>query len=281
MPELPEVETMRRGILAAIGSRLVGIDQPKNKYRPIAISPTLQSMRKRLIGQSITDIRRLGKRVIIDFESNESLVLQPKMAGLIAINDVPSAQHTRMIFRLDGTSISQFCYWDRRGLGTIHLWTNDELVQKLNSKLLGPDALAIAFDDFYRTFQKVRKPIKPALLDQHRVAGVGNLYASEILHAAGVHPELSCDSLSKQRWQRVYDEMRRILFEAIQYEGSTLGDGTYRNALNQSGGYQNVHRVYDRSDEKCLSCANAIIVRIVQSQRSSFYCPKCQRLKRT
>ena len=119
------------------------------------------------------------------------------------------------------------------------------------------------------------RAVKVALLDQRAVAGIGNLYASEILHLAGVHPLRSCDRLTRAQWQRLADATRAVLDTAIRYEGSTLGDGTYRNALNESGGFQNHHRVYDRAGKPCVRCGSPI-VRIVQAQRSTFFCPKCQ-----
>jgi formamidopyrimidine-DNA glycosylase len=122
------------------------------------------------------------------------------------------------------------------------------------------------------------RAVKVAMLDQRAVAGIGNLYASEILHLAGIHPAHRCDKLTRAQWQRVADATHSVLETAIRYEGSTLGDGTYRNALNQAGDYQNHHRVYDRADEACSNCgAGNRVVRIVQAQRATFFCPGCQR----
>jgi formamidopyrimidine-DNA glycosylase len=126
-----------------------------------------------------------------------------------------------------------------------------------------------------------RREIKVALLDQRALAGVGNLYASEILHLAGVHPQRQCDMLQRAQWQRIHAALVEVLELAIRYEGSTLGDGTYRNALNEAGGYQNHHRVYDRAGEPCPTCHREAIERIVQAQRSTFFCPRCQRRSRS
>ena len=99
-----------------------------------------------------------------------------------------------------------------------------------------------------------KRAVKVALLDQRAVAGIGNLYASEILHLAGIHPAQRCDKITRAQWQAIADATHAVLEAAIRYEGSTLGDGTYRNALNQAGGYQNHHRVYDRAGEACPRC---------------------------
>jgi formamidopyrimidine-DNA glycosylase len=121
-----------------------------------------------------------------------------------------------------------------------------------------------------------RRHVKPALLDQKLVAGIGNLYASEILHRARISPRRRCHRVTVAEWRRIHEAMLSVLQEAIRYEGSTLSDGTYRNALNTAGGYQNQHRVYDKAGEPCPTCRRAVIVRIVQTQRSTFYCPQCQ-----
>jgi formamidopyrimidine-DNA glycosylase len=122
-----------------------------------------------------------------------------------------------------------------------------------------------------------RRPIKVALLDQRAVAGIGNLYASEILHLAGIHPAHACRELTSRRWKALAAAAQTVLNAAIRYEGSTLSDGTYRNALNGEGGYQNQHRVYARAGRQCPRCRRATIARIVQAQRSTFYCPRCQK----
>jgi len=130
--------------------------------------------------------------------------------------------------------------------------------------------------DWEAACKRTRRAIKVALLDQKLVAGIGNLYASEILHRAGISPLLPANKLSKADRKNISRATKTILKKAIRYEGSTLSDGTYRNALNKSGGYQNAHCVYDRAGELCKSCAHEMIVRIVQNQRSTFFCPHCQ-----
>ena len=120
------------------------------------------------------------------------------------------------------------------------------------------------------------RAVKVALLDQTVVAGIGNLYAAELLHVAGIDPRTRCDRLSRPQWGRIASAIGSVLNEAIKYEGSTLSDGTYRNALNKAGGYQNHHQVYDREGLDCPRCG-AAIQRIVQAQRSTFFCRQCQK----
>ncbi len=277
MPELPEVETMRRGILPIVGGKIARVFAPKIRYRPLVITPSVKSIDQRLQGQIITAVRRLGKRVLIDTQSELTLVLQPKMSGLVAIGQTPTQDHIRLVIELTDCSIEKITYWDSRGLGTIALMSAVELASYFGPERLGPDALEITIANFYTVFAKLRREIKPALLEQQRVAGIGNLYASEILHLAKVHPRMRCDEISKPRYKKIFEKMRYVLDQAILYEGSTLSDGTYRNSLNKDGQYQNAHRVYDRESLPCLSCRHGKIERIVQSQRSTFFCPKCQR----
>ena len=142
--------------------------------------------------------------------------------------------------------------------------------------MLGPDALVISCDELRERLRASRREIKVALLDQRVVAGIGNLYASEILHRSGVHPRHRCDRLPRGAWALIHAHMLAVLQTAILYEGSTLSDGAYRNALNQSGGYQNHHLVYDRAGNTCPTCAAGLVERIVQAQRATFFCAKCQ-----
>ncbi len=277
MPELPEVETMRRGLFPIVGGVISKIEIPKIPYRTIQISPDIKQIRKRCTGKRIVAVDRIAKRVIVRLDSFESLLFQPKMAGIAMLSDPPSTAHIRMILHMQHCEPNSFLYWDRRGLGTIHLWTEEEIQQHLGPDVLGPDALAIEFDVFVSRFRKVNRPVKVALLDQKIMAGVGNLYASEILHRVKIHPAVLCGELSILRWRRIHAATVSILERAIELEGSTLSDGTYRNAINGEGSYQGEHLVYDREGLVCLTCRKGLIVRIVQGQRSSFYCPRCQK----
>jgi formamidopyrimidine-DNA glycosylase len=167
-------------------------------------------------------------------------------------------------------------FWDRRGLGTVSLYGQREWERLLGPERLGPDALKMTVPQWQVFCRSTSRPIKVALLDQVRVAGIGNLYASEILHVCRVDPRRRACGLARREIERLAEAVRHVLEEAIRYEGSTLSDGTYRNALNRAGGYQNQHRVYDRADLPCPRCGG-LIRRIVQAQRATFFCPECQK----
>lgn len=286
MPELPEVETMVRGIRpVAEGQVIEMVRTCPCDCRPLTMSPAIEEMARRSVGRTVVTVRRRAKRVLLCLDDGCAFVIEPRMTGLMLVGDPPDAGHLRVEWRFEprrtgrktsvgaGTSI---WFWDRRGLGTVRLLEPDEVRELLGEGRLGPDALEMTVDRWKTLFQSVDRPVKVALLDQKLVAGIGNLYASEILHRAGVHPETRTGRLSAGRIERIAESTRVILEEAIRYEGSTLGDGTYRNALNQDGGYQNAHRVYDRAGEICPTCGDCVVERIVQAQRSTFFCPGCQ-----
>jgi len=274
MPELPEVETMRRGIAAIAGSSIVGVERLRCQRRPILIEP--RALSRRLTGRRIAAVERLGKRVVLRLEEGERLIFEPRMTGLVLVADPPTREHLRLRLDLSGGPIPHVWYWDRRGLGSVRLLTESQFMERLGNGHLGPDALTISCNKLRERLERSRRPIKVALLDQRAVAGIGNLYASEILHLAGVHPAKRCDLLTALQWQGIHAQMQAVLQLAIRYEGSTLSDGTYRNALNQSGGFQNHHRVYDRAGDSCLTCSRGRITRVVQAQRATFFCPACQ-----
>lgn len=277
MPELPEVETMRRGIAGAAGGVIAEVAQCACERKPILIRPKIAAFRRRVVGQKVAEVGRVGKRVVLRLQSGDAIVFEPRMTGLVLVSEPPSVEHLRFYMRLSRTKLKEFWYWDRRGLGSVRLLTPQQFVRELGPEKLGPDALVVQPHSLRERLDASRRAIKVALLDQRAVAGVGNLYASEILHLAGVHPAKRCDRLTADEWLRLHESLQEILLDAIRHEGSTLSDGTYRNVLNDPGGYQNCHRVYDRSGQVCRRCGRAEIIRIVQAQRSTFFCPQCQR----
>jgi formamidopyrimidine-DNA glycosylase len=214
----------------------------------------------------------------VRLESKDSIVIEPRMTGLVLVADPPSREHLRFRCQLSGNGIRELLYWDRRGLGNVRLFSPAEFAAAFGPENLGPDALSITAESLRQQLGRSRRAVKVALLDQRAVAGIGNLYASEILHVAGIHPAKQCNQMTRTQWQLLTDATHAVLEEAIRYEGSTLGDGTYRTALNQAGSYQNYHRVYDRAGQCCPRCGpGSQIKRIVQAQRSTFCCTSCQR----
>ena len=276
MPELPEVETMRRGVLGVVGAKLVAAERTPCACKPILVRPRADAFRRRAVGRRVVAVDRIGKRVVMRLESGDALVLEPRMTGLILVADPPDQEHLRFRFRFVGGQHREVLYWDRRGLGSVRLLSVRELQHQLGDARLGPDALSISEDELRRRLGATRRPIKVALLDQRLLTGVGNLYAAEILHVAAIHPARPCHRLPREQWGRIHAALRQVLSEAIKYEGSTLSDGTYRNVLSTPGRYQNHHRVYDRAGLSCPTCRRGLVQRFVQAQRATFFCPVCQ-----
>lgn len=232
---------------------------------------------RRLRNREITEIDRHGKRLMLWFDKKMILVIEPRMTGLMLVSDPPTKEHLRFEFDLDGGKHEQIAYWDQRGLGQVFLLDRAGLAEYLSPKRIGPDAIRISPEQLRDNLTDRKIPIKVGLLDQKAIAGVGNIYASEILHLCGIDPRKRCHRISRREWSRVHEKTLLVLETAIQYEGSTLSDGTYRNSLNDEGSYQNEHRVYDREGMKCPTCRMGSIRRIVQAQRSTYFCNQCQK----
>lgn len=252
-------------------------------------------MFKRAIeGLTIADVSRVAKRICIKLynkrEGSDSttsgtqysgqisrvLVIEPRMTGLLLTADPPTADHRRVCFHLNQDSgPSTFEFWDRRGLGTLSLLSPEQF-EELKLRI-GPDALEAPASVIADFCSRTARPIKVVLLDQSLIGGIGNLYASEILFRAAVSPERPANTLNNRELNAIRLQIQAVLLAAIENEGSTLGDGTYRTALNQEGGFQNHHLVYDKEGLPCPRCSRSLIQRIVQAQRSTFYCSRCQK----
>jgi formamidopyrimidine-DNA glycosylase len=276
MPELPEVETMRRGIAAVAGCRIDDLCRPRSRLQSIRIVPPLGEFRRRALGRRIGGVGRLGKRIVLELDNGDRIVLEPRMTGLVLLADPPDAAHVRLVFHLSGGPRAELIFRDQRGLGVARLVSPRQFDRHYGPDRLGPDALEVSAAVLRQRLGASRRDIKVALLDQRAVAGIGNLYASEILHRAGIHPALPCRRLRPAQWTALHAATQEVLRAAIRHQGSTLRDGTYRIARNQPGNYQLCHWVYQRAGQRCVRCGRADVVRIVQCQRSTFFCPACQ-----
>ena len=209
MPELPEVETMRRGLLEVVGSRIRGVRFVRSRLKPIAVYPSRAAFRRRVTGRQIGPIQRVGKRIVLPLCDGQSIVIEPRMTGLVLLSDPPDREHLRLGLVLEGRPAPWLGFWDRRGLGTLAVLHGEELADRLGPARLGPDALAVTATELRQCLSRCRREIKVALLDQRLLAGIGNLYASEILHVARVHPQRSCQRLTCGQWQRLHQAVRR------------------------------------------------------------------------
>ena len=223
---------MRRGILPAEGSRILALTKTRCRKRPLVTRPSWPTLAKRVRGKKIQSIGRHGKRLLLELDSQDTLVIEPRMTGLVLLDEPPTQDHVRFQVKLENAQCPHVQYWDRRGLGQIHLLDTSQRSAFFDRKRIGPDALAITPAELRERLCQRQIAVKVGLLDQKAVAGIGNIYASEILHLAKVDPRRRCLDISSPEWKRIYGKMQQVLEKAIELEGSTLGDGTYRNALN-------------------------------------------------
>jgi formamidopyrimidine-DNA glycosylase len=220
---------------------------------------------KSVSGASINSVRRVGKNIMIELDRGV-LHLHLGMTGKLLWN-APTGPYTRAVIELDnGTLI----YDDVRQFGRLNFY------RQLPASVarLGPDALEVDFDRFYSLLHSRQGRIKAALLNQHYVSGIGNIYADEILFASGIHPRTHANRLSKARVVRLYEAMKSILQAAIQHRGSSISD--YVDSSGVRGSFQTLHEVYGRTGMPCSRCGTAIRRSLV-AQRGTHYCPRCQR----
>jgi formamidopyrimidine-DNA glycosylase len=286
MPELPEVETMCRGIRDIVGRTITEVITPRRTRRPSPISPRPALLAKQLRGRQIKAVKRIGKRAVVELLATRSepsayLVIEPRMTGLLLRVAPPTEQHVRLVVSLSNdnqchSDNQPLIFWDRRGLGTIRLLDDRALATRCGPPAVGPDALRLDGPELYAAIHSSRRAIKVALLDQRVTAGIGNIYAAEMLFAAGIDPRSRCNRLSRATCDHLAFHGRAILQRAIRLEGSSIGDETYRTADNRPGRFQRCHQVYGRDGSACPQCGTTIR-RVIQAQRSTCFCPQCQK----
>jgi formamidopyrimidine-DNA glycosylase len=270
MPELPEVETTRRGIAPHIeGQRIhkITIRQPKLRW------PIPRGLDKRLSGQIIHSVQRRGKYLLIE-TGDGSLILHLGMSGSLRIVDreTPARKHDHVDIALDNGKCLRF--HDPRRFGAL-LWSRTPFEHELISKL-GPEPLSNDFSaEHLFTLSRGRKAaVKNFIMDSHVVVGVGNIYASEALFMAGIHPTRAAGRVSRARYEMLADAIKQVLSKAISEGGTTLRDFVREDG--QPGYFAQSLNVYGRGGEPCRHCGTTIKKKII-GQRSSYYCPSCQK----
>lgn len=271
MPELPEVETTRRGLEPHLVGATVAdvvIRHPQLRWPIPAELPQL------LRGRTIVALRRRAKYLLLGFEHG-SLILHLGMSGSLRIlpAQAPAEKHDHFDLVLSNGRLMRLR--DPRRFGAV-LWHEGDVSDHPLLAGLGPEPLGKDFDaaHLFRATRKKTAAIKLAIMDNHVVVGVGNIYANEALFRADIRPQLAAGKLSRERCARLTEEIRATLTEAIAQGGSTLRD--FVNASGQPGYFQQSYWVYGRAGEPCRRCGTPVR-QIKQGQRSSFYCPRCQR----
>ncbi len=273
MPELPEIETIRRGLgPLLVGRRVLGVEVRECRLR----EPVAPRGLARLRGATVTGIRRRSKYLLLDTDRGLTLLIHLGMTGQlwVADRDRPRRPHEHVVIALDdGRDLR---YADIRRFGLMHVVKSDRLELHPRLRGLGPEPLdgAVSGETLFRATRGLKKPVKNFLMDTRAIAGVGNIYACEALFRAGIDPRKPVGRMAGGGWGRLVASLREVLNEAISAGGTTLRD--FLNAEGDVGYFAVSLRVYDRKGKPCGRCA-APIRRIVQAGRATFYCPRCQR----
>jgi len=265
MPELPEVETIRRGLETTIvGKTIVDVDV----LDPYMLSILKEEFKEKLKGKRIEGVRRRGKYLIFELEGNEELIIHLRMTGQLRLNE---CEYIRLIFHIDGMRLY---FSDLRRMGEMHIVKKGRYEDIEGLATMGPEPMSETFTLSYLmdVLKKKGGKIKAVLMDQAVMAGIGNIYANEVLFEAGIHPERPAKSLTPKEIEAIYNAIKKILKEAIEAGGETFSN--YANIYGEIGTYQ--PRVYRREGERCIRCGEVIVSETIGG-RSSYFCPNCQR----
>lgn len=281
MPELPEVETVRRGLAPAMEGHRI---ERAEVNRPDLRWPLPERMAERLTGAKVERLRRRSKYILADLDTGESLLIHLGMSGRMLVSGVAlgefhldhpaPAKHDHVVLHMSGGG--RVTFNDARRFGAMDLVLTEREAAHWLLAGIGPEPFGNDFHEEYlvEALKRRASPIKTALLDQHVVAGLGNIYVCEVLHRAGIDPRRQAKRISAARLTSLVPIIREVLTEAIAAGGSSLRD--HRQADGELGYFQHSFHVYDREGEPCTTCATPIR-RIVQSGRSTYFCPVCQK----
>jgi formamidopyrimidine-DNA glycosylase len=272
MPELPEVETIKSDLQKAIlGKKITEV----RVYNPRVIrEPAPGVFKNSLEGLSIKHILRRAKLLILELSNGLALTIHLKMTGQLVLRKKLSNpggfKSSRVAFSLSGGKLLDFN--DQRLFGELRLikdWKKLKFVQGL-----GPEPFDLTYGDFKGMLSKKKTKIKPLLMDQSFISGIGNLYAAEILFRSKIAPQRSAQSLTEKEKEALYKQIQEVLRNAIKHGGSSIDD--YVRLSGQRGDYRRFHRVYGREDKPCFICKSPV-KRIAQGGRGTYFCPKCQK----
>lgn len=271
MPELPEVETIARDLdPRLVGRRITGVTITHDDV----IHGDPAAFADAVVGPRIVSVGRRGKNVVVRREDDARLVVNLGMTGRLVTSDAARADelnHVAVSFRLDDGR--DLLYDDTRRFGLLTLYDPAEWRQRDDELGLEPLAPELTTDALWAMTRASRTPIRNFLLDQYRVAGVGNIYALEALFRAGIRPTRRSHRVTRKEADALREALRDVLARAIEHRGTTFSD--YRDASGEAGGFEPLLQVYGREGEPCRSCG-APVKRKVLTNRSVFYCPTCQ-----
>ena len=271
MPELPEVQT----VVSTLAPRLVGQTVRRVELsRTDILSPSGFDLSAHLVRQAISAIERRGKRIVFTLANGSRFYIHLGMSGRLTLDpaDAPVPPHTHLRLAFDRGVEMRFR--DPRRFGGIW-WLRDG---EDPGGAMGPEPLTLRSQELANRLARTARAIKNAMLDQTLVAGLGNIYVDESLFESNIHPLTPANKLTREQVERLNRAIKSTLRRAIRHRGSTLRD--YLDAEGRTGGFQKLHRVYGRENEPCARC-RASIQRIVLGGRSTHFCPRCQRQRKT
>ena len=288
MPELPEVETIKLGLQKhLVGHKIEDIE--------IRVPKIFQGNPKNVIGAKVVAIKRIGKGLIIELDNGYVLTVHLKMTGQLVFRDkntqnlvlskkvggdVLPSKYSHVIFSLDKGA--KLYYNDLRRFGWVKVLKKDELAENAFFSQMGPEPKVgedlagkeLTLDYFKNVVQKGNLPVKPILMDQKRIGGIGNIYANDALFLAGIDPRRKGKSLTEEETKKLFEAVHTVIKKSLNYGGSS--DENYVNVLGQEGNYQNHTLVYGKKGEKCSVCGS-IIEKIQLGNRGTYFCPKHQK----
>lgn len=270
MPELPEVEIVVRNLNEMMGARPVV--QEWIFYRADLRMALPKSKLNKLVGQKILNIRRRAKFILFEF-AGQVVVSHLGMTGSWREEKAgwKKQKHDHVVLVLSKDRF--FVYSDPRRFGFIEIWPVEKLVDRFSEYGVEPLAPETDFTLLTEKFRALQAPIKTSLMNQKLVVGIGNIYASEILFAAGVSPLKKCSKVNHEKYKLIWEMSRKILNRSIEKGGSTIEN--YRNSKGEEGAFQNEFSVYGREKEECLICHTPVKQKVMAG-RSTYWCPKCQ-----
>lgn len=282
MPELPEVETVRRGIEErVVGRRIESVTIGRERsVRRVGRDAVIHG----LTGAMVVSARRRGKYLLCDLDTGDSVMIHLRMSGRVLVEPVGTTRppHTHVVCQLAARHgvCEEMWFVDPRTFGEVVVYDprhEKEVLPELSR--LGPDPIADHFDGDVLALRLAgrRGAVKPLLLNQHVVAGIGNIYADEILHRARLRWDRTVDGLSRKKTNELARCIVDVLTEAIECGGSTLDDTQYVDVQGNTGSFQELHRVYGREGQGCLTCGKTSIRRVMVAGRSTSFCPHCQK----
>ncbi len=276
MPELPEVELISRSLNTLVKGRIIQAASLLREKLAPEITPQLFS--EKLERATINFVHRRGKYILFDLSSNETLIVHLRMSGRFSLlqSEAANPKFTHAIFDLDNDE--KLIFDDQRHFGFMTLVSTAELYKLRAIAMLAPEPFSAEFSTayFHHVLKSSKRSVKEVLLDQTKVCGVGNIYASEAMFAAGIHPAIRAYKVSKPRSILLRSAIIAVLRETIDYAATRAIDPKNLEGSYFSGSDDSSWQVYDRANEECRNC-NSRILRLKQGGRSTYFCQKCQR----